>query len=369
MPDPRTTRLAGLIADYCVGLKEGDQVFIQAQPEATPLIHELYKAGIARGAHIFPVIDIPGLRAIFLANGTDAQLQYVSPVSKLLVETFDVRISIYCQSNTRELSQIDPARQAMVSAANRPIMQTFMERSAAESLRWNVTLFPTNAHAQDAEMSLADYEDFVYAACLVDEGDPVARWKEVKEKQQQLIDWLAGKSEIHLVGPDTDLTVGIAGRSWVNCFGDRNMPDGEFFTGPEEERVNGKVRFTFPAVSNGREVEDVRLWFEDGQIVKWKAAKNEEFLTQMLNTDEGARRLGEFAFGCNYGIQRFTKNILFDEKIGGTVHMAVGAGYPETGSQNRSAIHWDMICDLRQDGEVRVDGELFAKDGKYIPWE
>jgi aminopeptidase len=232
-----------------------------------------------------------------------------------------------------------------------------------------VVLFPTNAHAQDAEMSLADYEDFVYRACLVNDGDPVERWTAVKEKQQLLIDWLGGKSEIHLTGPDTDLKVGIAGRSWINCYGDRNMPDGEIFTGPEETKVDGAVRFTFPAVLQGREVEDIRLWFEDGQVVRWSAAKNEDFLTKMLHTDEGACRLGEFAFGCNYGIQRFTKNILFDEKIGGTVHMAVGAGYPETGSQNQSAIHWDMICDLRHGGEVRVDGELFAKDGKYLLWE
>ncbi len=369
MPDPRTTRLAHLIADYCVRLKPNDQVFIQAQPEAAPLIEEIYKVGVARGAHITPVIDMPGLRSIFLENASDEQLKYVSPVAKLMVETFDVRISIYAQSNTRELSGVDPARQALVSQANRPIMQKFMERSAADTLRWNVVLFPTNAHAQDAEMSLTEYENFVYAACLVDEGDPVARWKAVKDKQQLLIDWLQGKREVHLTGPDTDLRVGIAGRNFINCYGDRNMPDGEVFTGPEETKVNGTVRFSFPAVLQGREVDDVRLWFEDGKVMKWSAAKNEAFLTQMLNTDEGARSLGEFAFGCNYGIQRFTKNILFDEKIGGTVHMAIGAGYPETGSQNKSAIHWDMICDLRQDGEVRVDGELFARDGKYILWE
>jgi len=191
----------------------------------------------------------------------------------------------------------------------------------------------------------------------------------VEERQQILVDWLKGKREVHLIGPDTDLTVGIEGRTFVNSSATHNMPSGEIFTGPEETKVNGHVRFSFPAVTQGREVTDVRLWFEDGVVVKCSAAKNEEFLTQMLNADAGARRLGEFAFGTNFGIQRFIKSILFDEKIGGTVHLALGNGYPETGSVNQSAIHWDMICDLRQGGQVTVDGEMFMKDGKYVLWE
>jgi aminopeptidase len=369
MPDPRIVRLAQLITEYSVGIKPGDQVYIQAAPEAAPLIQELYRAAIVCGAHVLPIIELPGLRPIFLQTASEEQLQYVLPVNRLVGETFDVRLSIYSQSNTRELSGVDPARQALVSQAHRPLMQTFMDRSASGALRWNVTLFPTNAYAQDADMSLAEYEDFVYRACLVDEGDAIERWLAVKTQQQRLIDWLQGKQEIHLTGPDTDLRVGIGGRLWINCFGDKNMPDGEVFTGPDESAINGTVRFTFPAVHQGREVEDVRLWFENGEVVKWSAAKNEAYLERMLHTDDGARRLGEFAFGCNYGIQRFTKNILFDEKIGGTVHMALGAGYPETGSTNQSAIHWDMICDLRRDAEVWVDGELFARDGKYLRWE
>jgi len=369
MTDVRVERLARLIVDYSVGIKPGDQVVLRASPDAAPLILELYREAIGRGAHVLPMIDMPGLRPILLKEGNDEQLQYLSPIAKRVIDTFDVQLSIYSQSNTREMSGVDPARQAMASLASRPIMQSFMERSASGALRWNVTLFPTNAYAQDADMSLADYEDFVYAACLVDEGDAAERWKALRDHQQKLIDWLQDKSEIHLTGPDTDLRVGIKGRTWVNCHGDKNMPDGEIFTGPEETRVSGTVRFTFPAVHQGREVSDVRLWFEDGVVVKWLAAKNEAYLERMLHTDDGARRLGEFAFGCNFGIQRFTRNILFDEKIGGTVHMALGAGYPETGSENESAIHWDMICDLRSGAEVRVDGELFAREGKYVLWD
>jgi aminopeptidase len=214
-------------------------------------------------------------------------------------------------------------------------------------------------------MSLREFEEFLFGAALVHEPDPIAAWQAISVEQQKLIDWLEDKDQVRLVGPDTDLHLSIKGRSWVNCDGHENFPDGEIFTGPVEDSVNGHVRFTYPACTDGREVEDVRLWFEEGKVVKATAAKNEAFLHTMLDTDEGARYLGEFAFGTNKGVQHFTKNILFDEKIGGTVHMAVGAGFPETGSKNRSGIHWDMICDLRQGGEVWVDGILFAKDGKF----
>ncbi len=368
MPDPRITNLAKVIVDYSVGIKPGDQIVLTAMPAATPLIQELYKLIMQRGAHLTPIIDLPGMFPIFYRYANDEQLSYIPPVMKQVIETFDVLITIDSATNTRELSNVDPAKQARRAQARRSLMQTFMDRSASGALRWNVTLFPTDAFAQDADMSLADFEDFAYGACLCNDLDPVAAWQEVARKQQILVDWLAGKQEVHLIGPDTDLTVGIAGRNFVNCCGDKNMPDGEVFTGPEEARVNGCVAFSFPAIFQGREVSGVRVWFEDGVAVKWTAAKNEEFLTKMLTTDEGSRRLGEFAFGTNFGTQQFIKNMLFDEKIGGTVHMAFGSGYPETGSTNRSAIHWDMLCDLRQGGEVTVDGQLFAKDGKYVLW-
>ena len=241
-----------------------------------------------------------------------------------------------------------------------------MERAAKKELKWTGTVYPTPAFAQDAEMSLREFEDFVYDAALVHEPDPIAAWQAVSRDQQRLVDWLADKREVRLLGPDTDLTLSIAGRSWANCDGHENFPDGEVFTGPVEDSAQGQVRFSYPACIAGREVEDVRLWFEDGKVVRATAAKSEDFLVAMLDTDEGARYLGEFAFGTNQGLQRFTKNILFDEKIGGTIHMALGNGYPETGSENRSAIHWDMICDLRQGGEVWVDGELLAKDGQFM---
>ena len=185
------------------------------------------------------------------------------------------------------------------------------------------------------------------------------------DRQQQLVDWLKGKDRVHVRGPHIDLTLSIAGRTFINSDGKRNMPSGEIFTGPVEDSVNGWVRFTYPAIRGGREVEGVEFEFVDGKVVRASADKNEEYLISQLDSDEGARYLGEFAVGTNYQIQRFTKSILFDEKIGGTVHMAVGAGYPETGSRNRSSVHWDFICDMREDSEILVDGELFYRNGEF----
>ena len=366
MVDFRIANLARVMTEYSVGIRPGDRVAIMGGAAGAPLIREVYREVLLRGGHPVTMVDVPGILPIFFRTASEEQLRFVSPVKKLVYETFDVRIYIESESNTRELTGVDPARQAIFAEANGGLLETLLDRSARGEMRWVVGLFPTDAAAQDAEMSLEEYEDFVYGACLLNDPDPVASWRRVRERQQVLVDWLQDKKEIRIVGPDTDLRVGVAGRTWINCFGDNNMPDGEVFTGPVEAEVNGTVQFSYPAIYEGREVEDVRLWFENGVAVKWSAAKNEPFLAKMLNTDEGARRVGEFAFGTNFGIQRFVKNLLFDEKIGGTMHMAMGAGYPESGSTNRSGIHWDMVCDLRPGSEITVDGQLFAKDGKYL---
>jgi aminopeptidase len=364
--DSRIADLARVVTEFSVGIRPGDQAAIVGPSYAAPLIRELYRQILQRGGNPTTLVEVPGILPVLYGAGSDEQLRYVSPFARLLCESFDVRIRIDADCNTRELTGVDPERQAVYAEAHGPLLQTILDRSARGEMRWVVCPFPTNAAAQDAEMSLEEYEDFVYGACLLDEPDPVATWRSVRERQQRLVDWLRDKHEVRILGPDMDLRVGIAGRTWINCFGDYNMPDGEIYTGPVENEVNGTVRFSFPAIFQGREVEDVRIWFENGVAAKWSAGKNEAFLTQMLLTDEGARRVGEFAIGTNYGIRRFVKNILFDEKIGGTIHMAMGMGYPESGSVNRSAIHWDMICDLRNGGEITVDGELFARNGQIL---
>ena len=226
-------------------------------------------------------------------------------------------------------------------------------------------MYPTLAYAQDADMSLREYEAFVYGACHVGgDDDPVAYWKQMQAEQQRLVDYLKGKEVLQVRSKNCDLTLSIKGRTWLNACGTHNMPDGEIYTGPVENSVNGWVRFTYPGVYGGREVDGVEVGFDNGRAVRISGRKNEEFLLQTLDTDAGSRFLGEFAIGTNFGVSKYTKSILFDEKIGGTMHMAFGAGYPETGSQNKSAVHWDMVCDMRQ-GEITVDGKVFYKNGEF----
>jgi aminopeptidase len=365
MADQRIVKLAKLLVEYSLNVQPGQLIEIGGSPLALPLIRESYRQVLAAGGHPYTRIQVPGLPEIKLQHARDEQLDYVTPDERLGIERADGRIGILSDSNTKSLSGVDPARQQRHQRARTELLQLMLDRSARGELAWVLTLMPTEAYAQDAEMSLAEYEEFVYGAGLLDADDPVAEWRAISKEQDRLVDWLAGKREIHVVAPDTDLRLEVGGRKWINADGKHNFPDGEIFTGPVENSVNGHVRFSFPSTTNGRAVEDIRLEFENGKVVKASAAKNEEFLTKMLEADEGARYLGEFAFGTNRGIQRYTGNTLFDEKIGGTMHMAIGSGYPETGSENRSTVHWDMICDLRPGSEVRVDGELFIKDGQF----
>jgi aminopeptidase len=245
-------------------------------------------------------------------------------------------------------------------------METSMRRAAEDSYRWALTLFPTHAYASEAGMSLPAYEDFYYAACLALDGDPVTAWQRQSEEVRRLTDWIQGREEIRIQAKGTDITLGVAGRNWIACVGEHNMPDGEFFTGPVEDAVNGTICFSFPASYGGRTVSGVCLRFENGKVVDATADQGEEFLIEMLDTDPGARRLGELGIGTNFGIARGTKEILLDEKIGGTVHLAVGMAYPQTGGTNNSAVHWDMVCDLREGGSITADGDELQRDGKFL---
>jgi aminopeptidase len=253
----------------------------------------------------------------------------------------------------------------MRQASRVDIVELRMKREAEGKFRWTGLPYPGRAEAQEAEMALEEYEDFVYGGCLVDGDDPVSEWKKVREEQQRLCDYLNKAKKIRLVGEDTDLTYSVDGRKWINCCGEKNMPDGEVFTAPVENSVDGAVRFTFPGLFYGKEIEDIRLAFEDGRVVRASAAKGDDLLQQILKI-EGADRLGEAAFGTNYGISKFTKNMLFDEKMGGTVHMALGFNpIPETGGLNKSTVHWDILKDMRKDSEIYADDELIYKDGKF----
>ena len=278
----------------------------------------------------------------------------------------DAWIIIEAPENTRAMTNIDPERQQMRNSAYAAWMDIYMNRSASGELRWVMTNYPCQALAQDAEMSLDEYKDFVYGATFADQDDPVARWRGIFEEQEKLIKWLAGKKSVAIRGPHVDLAMSIDGRSFINSSGNQNMPSGEIFTSPVEDSASGWVEFSYPAIYQGVAVEGVRLEFEQGKVLKASAEKGEEFLLKMLDSDAGARILGELGIGTNYGIQQFTKNILYDEKIGGTFHLAVGNGFPEAGGSNESSIHWDLISDARKDTTMWADGEVFYKDGNFI---
>jgi aminopeptidase len=307
--------------------------------------------------------ELPGADEIFYKHASDAQLDDISPYTKLLYDTMDAMIVLRSPFNTRALSRVDPARMSRFRKSTAPLMQTYMERAAKKELRWCVTVFPSNSVAQDSDMSLADFTEFYFEACKLNADDPVALWRAEGEQQKKLIDWLAGRDRVVLKGSNIDISMSIKGRVFVEADVKYNFPDGEIFTGPVEASANGWVRFRYPAIYDGKEVSDIELWFENGRVVKGKASKNQELLNSLLDMDAGSRYLGELGIGTNYAIQTFTKNILFDEKIGGTIHLAVGAGYPETGSLNKSGLHWDMICDTN-DAQMTVDGDLFYQDGR-----
>jgi aminopeptidase len=366
MRDPRIQNLAKILVGYSTGVKEGETVVIEGESAAEPLLLAVYEEVLAAGGNPIVSMAMQGQAAAYFKHASDSQLEWISPFSRWKAESADVSIHAMASTNVRELSQVPPERQTRRQSATREISNRLLERSAEGSHRWALTLFPTDAYAAEAEMSLADYEDFYYEACLATDSDPLGAWKRASEETQRLRDWIEGRSEIKISGPGTDLHLGIEGRTFVAADGKHNMPDGEFFTGPIEDSAKGEVSFHLPASYGGRDVSGVRMKFDGGKVVDASAERNEEFLIEMLDTDEGARRLGELGIGTNFGISRGTKEILLDEKIGGTVHLAVGKSYPETGGVNESAVHWDMICDLRRGGRIEVDGELLQEDGRFV---
>jgi len=358
--------LAQILVRYSTEVAEGDVCVIQGTTTAEPLVQAVYEEVLSAGG--LPIVQMAPeeAAAAFYRLASDAQLDWVPPTTEWTTENADVRIVAMADANARALSQADPKKQARAQKARKHLMETSMRRSASGEHRWALTLFPTHAYASEAGMSLGEYEDFYYGACLATDADPVTAWERQSDQVNRLAEWMEGKAEVHVSAPGTDIRLGVAERTWIPCAGRHNMPDGEFFSGPIEDSVEGEVSFSFPATYGGREVSGVRFRFEGGKVVDASAERGEDFLLEMLDTDEGARRLGELGIGTNYGIATGTKEILLDEKIGGTVHMAIGMSYPETGGENSSAVHWDMVCDLRQGGTIVVDGEELQRDGEFV---
>jgi aminopeptidase len=367
MPDARLARLGDVIVGYSLALGPGQVFRIDTPYVGLPLAVELYRAGLRAGALPYANVELEQLPEILVREGSETQIDFVPPAATHEIELVDAIATIWAEANTRGLTGADPDRHRRLIGATRDLTNRRWERISAGELRWSGVLCPTPAHAQDAEMSVAEYETFVFRACHVDEeDDAVAHWRSTANELAGRADQLRAARELRVVGLDTDLRIVVEGRRWEAADGHHNMPDGEVYTSPVETETEGEIRFSFPALFQGREVDDIRLRFEDGRVVAAEAARGGEFLDAVLALDDGARRLGEVAFGMNYEIDRFTKNILFDEKIGGTMHVALGSAFKELGGVNDSALHWDLVCDLRAEGEVYADGELVWRAGRFL---
>jgi len=370
MSDPRLAKLADVLVNYSTRVNKGDLVAIRGDPIAWPAIEAAFESVLKAGGNPFYVPQPDRLAELLLEHGSDDQIRFLNPLDMDRVEKIDVEIAFWAETNTKSLSRYPSERLAAKQSARKPFVKRFLERAASKHVRWVGTLFPTNASAQDAEMGLLKYEDFVFHAGLLHLPDPAAAWMKISERQQRVCDYLQGKKQVHFRVPPksgehdgTDLRVDVARSTWINCDGHENFPDGEVFAGPQG--ADGHVNYTFPAVYFGKEVEGVRLEFKAGRVVNASAKKGEDYLIKMLDQDAGARVMGEIAIGTNYSIKDFSRNTLFDEKIGGTFHAAVGAGYPESGSTNESGLHWDMVCDLRSGGSIAADGEVFHQNGRF----
>lgn len=365
MGDIRQEKLADLLVNYSTSVQPGEWVGLLGTAESLPVLRKVYEAVLTAGGYPSLMLSDEYMDRAFFRLANDQQVAWLDPALTRYYEEADVYIRVMGTSNTRAMTNIPAKRVQQTRAARRSWLDTRLSRSAEGTFKWVGTYFPTEASAQEANMSLEEYEDFLYGACFCDHDDPAAEWGKLSAMQQEKVDYLVGKKHVKLQGPNIDLELSIDGRTFINSDGKRNMPSGEIFTGPVEDSVNGWVRFSFPSIVSGRAVSGIELRFEDGKVVDASAEQNEDLLYAQLDTDSRSRYLGEFAIGTNFGIDRFTGNILFDEKIGGTVHMAIGKGYPETGSKNDSAVHWDMICDMREDSTIHVDGDLFYQNGAF----
>ena len=356
-------KYAKLLVSYSLGLKKGDKLLMQSTYLAEELLKEVYAEALKAGAHPEFKIAINGTDKIFYDNASDRQLEYISPLGKYVYENYDAVLNILAPFNVKELQNTPAEKKQKCNAARAGLNKVFLQRAAENKLRWTLCVFPTNAEAQECGMSQSEYADFVYNCCFLYEDDPVQCWKKLEDDQQKIVDFLNNRKEIHYKGSNLDIKFRTDGKKWINSSGKYNMPSGEVFTAPLEDSVNGTVRFSYPGIYMGQEIEDITLEIKNGEVVKGTAIKGQELLDNILQVP-GANRFGEVAIGNNPRVNKFTKNMLFDEKMGGTIHMALGAAYPETGGKNESAIHWDLLADMN-DGQILADGKVIYKNGKF----
>ena len=367
MYNPLINKYADVLVNYSTKVKKGDLVIIYARGyDAQPLVKEIYKLCLQNGANPIVRTSMDELAETFIKYASDDQLQYIDEMSKIEVEKADVMIFIGAPSNVKNMANADSEKIAKRSKATHPILAKRLERSANGQMRWVIADYPTNALAQEASMSLEEYSEFLINSCYLDLDNPVQKWIEIDEEQKRIADILNKTSKIRITGDKTDITFSTQGRTWVPCSGNMNFPDGEIFTSPVEDSANGEIYFDFPQNYHGSTSKEVYIKFENGKAIEYRAEIGNEFLSNMLNMDEGSKFVGEVAIGTNDRIQDVTGNILFDEKIGGSIHIALGASYPEAGGKNKSGLHWDMIKNMKNGGKIYADDKLIYENGKFI---
>lgn len=360
-------KYAEVLVDYSVDVQKGDLVQIRATSVyAKDLVKAVFKRVLKRGGYPLVRTSIEDMSDTFIKLASDEQLDYVDPITKLEYEKVDKFISIGAPMNTKTMARANMAKLARRGKATKALSELLMKRSADGSAKWVIADVPTHALAQEAKMSFDEYSEFLFKSCYLDLDDPVAKLKELDEKQTKWANYLNNVKKVRIVGEKTDITFGVEGRKWISCSGLNNYPDGEVFTSPVEDAVNGEIYFDFPQIYRGNEANGVHLTIENGKVVKVVAEKGEDYVNAMFDMDEGSRGIGEIAIGTNDEIQDITGNILFDEKIGGSIHMAIGASYPETGGKNVSGLHWDMIKGMKKDGKIYADDILIYENGKFI---
>lgn len=357
-------KYANLLTHYCLNIQKGDKILVRSTPLAEPLLKELYSALLQAGAHVEFQLGFENKSKLFYEHASGDQLDHVSDFYSHAVQNFDGILNIMAPYDVNETKDSDSNKKRQLQLAMNDVKKTFLSRSAEGDLKWSLCVFPTESAAQECGMTLSEYESFVYNACFLDQEDPVQAWKDLGATQQRIVDHLNTTSFVEYQGPHIDISFSTKDRIWINSDGKRNMPSGEVFTSPVEDSVNGSATFTCPTIYDSQDVENISLTVKDGHIETWKAEIGQDVLDRVFATD-GARYFGEVAIGTNSHIQRVTKNILFDEKIGGTIHMAVGSSYPETGGKNESTVHWDMITDMTS-GRIKADGKTIYENGKFL---
>lgn len=358
-------KYAQLLTNYCLNIQKGHKVYIRSTYLAEPLLQALQIEILKNGG--IPVFDISFAEKsnIALTYSNKEQLEYIEPNTIEGFTKFDAFLSIQAPFNLKETKNVDSEKRNIQTNATKDIMKVYSVRSTDGSMRRSLCVYPTHAAAQEAGMSLREYENFVFDACNLFEPDPIAAWTNLGSNQQKYVDRLNKAKMVQYIGPNIDIRFSVEGRTWINSDGKSNMPSGEVFSAPVENSVNGKVKFTMPSIYMGNEVHDVTLEVKNGEVVQWSASQGKEFLDKIFQIP-GAKYFGEVAVGTNYKIQQLTKNILFDEKIGGTIHMAIGQSYHHCGGKNDSTVHWDMITDMKVGGEILADGEVIYKNGAFI---